>query len=390
MSTPTDTPTPTSTPKSADGNDRITTRLDSWEGITSSPVRPATKAIALGSLAGGVVTALLVWLLLDSLALGVVVGYLIYLVAVYVGYRVTAGRRVGLDQLMRGLVYGAFGIAVLPLISLLFTVINEGIGRAVSLDFLLQTMNGITGLDDQAYAEGTAPFIGGAYHAILGTLIITGIATVISVPIGVFAAIYLVEYAGRPQFVRVLRFFVDVMTGIPSIVAGLFAFAFFGVLFGIGTKNAMAGAIALSVLMIPTVVRNSEEMLRIVSNELREASLALGVPKWRTIYKVVLPTAASGLASGVTLAIARVIGETAPLLVAVGGFYALNTNPLQGPMNTLAVYAYEMFTKPLNPGVRDPSLERAWAAALILVLIVIALNLTARLIAKVFAPKTGR
>ena len=379
----------TAAPPRPDKQDRTTTRLDQWEGITSSPVRPAPRRLALLCLGAAVVVALLVWLV-TNLPLGLVAGYLTYLVAVFVTYRRAAGHRVGMDQLMRGLVYGAFALAVMPLISLLLTVFVNGIGRTVNPDFLLQTMNGITGLADQAYAEGSAPFIGGAYHAIMGTIIITALTTLISVPIGMFAAIYLVEYAGKSPLGRIIRFLVDVMTGIPSIVAGLFAFALFGVLFGIGTKNAMAGAIALAVLMVPTVVRNSEEMLRIVPNELREASLALGVPKWRTIYKVVLPTAASGLASGVTLAIARVIGETAPLLVAVGGFYALNTNPLQGPMQTLAVYAYEMFTRPLNPGVRDPSLERAWAAALILMLIVVALNLTARAIAKYFAPKTGR
>ena len=142
--------------------------------------------------------------------------------------------------------------------------------------------------------------------------------------------------------------------------------------------------------MIPTVVRNSEEMLRIVPNELREASLALGVPQWRTIAKVVLPTAVSGLASGVTLAIARVIGETAPLLVTVGYARGLNIDPTSGPMNTLAVYAYYMFTKPLSPGFREPSLDRAWAAALLLVIIVVLLNLVARLIARAFAPKTSR
>jgi phosphate transport system permease protein len=160
--------------------------------------------------------------------------------------------------------------------------------------------------------------------------------------------------------------------------------------FGVGTKNGAAGAVALAVLMIPTVVRNSEEMLRIVPNELREASLALGVPQWRTIAKVVLPTAVSGLASGVTLAIARVIGETAPLLVAVGYARGLNVDPTSGPMNTLAVYAYYMFTKPLSPGFREPSLDRAWAAALLLVIIVVLLNLVARLIARAFAPKTSR
>ncbi len=388
MSTPTKA---SPTPKPTDGDEGpITSRLDQWEGITSSAVRPAPARLPWIAAGAGVLVGVLAWLLLSNVALGVVVGYLVYVITTYVAHRTVAGRRVGMDQLMRALIYGAFALALLPLISLLLTVSVNGIGRALNPDFLQQTMNGITGLADQRYANGDAPFIGGAYHAILGTLIITGLATIISVPIGLFAAIYLVEYGGKTKLTLALRFFVDVMTGIPSIVAGLFAFALFAVIFGIGTKNGFAGAIALSVLMIPTVVRNSEEMLRIVPNELREASLALGVPKWRTIFKVVLPTAASGLASGVTLAIARVIGETAPLLVAVGGFYALNYNPFQGPMNTLAVYAYEMFTKPLNPGVRDPSLERAWAAALILVAIVIALNLTARLIAKVFAPKTGR
>ncbi|MGB3762015.1 MAG: phosphate ABC transporter permease PstA [Ornithinimicrobium sp.] len=388
MSTPTKTPAPSKSTGSS--KQASTSRLDSWEGITSSPVRPAPARLGLITLGAGVVVGLLAWLVLSNIALGVVIGYLVYVIGTYVAHRSVAGRRVGKDQLMRALVYGAFALALLPLVSLLLTVVTNGIPRAFNPDFLQQTMNGITGLADQQYADGTAPFIGGAYHAIMGTLIITGVATVISVPIGMFAAIYLVEYGGKTRLTQAIRFFVDVMTGIPSIVAGLFAFALFGVIFGIGTKNGFAGAIALSVLMIPTVVRNSEEMLRIVPNELREASLALGVPKWRTIYKVVLPTAASGLASGVTLAIARVIGETAPLLVAVGGFYALNYNPFSGPMQTLAVYAYEMFTKPLNPGVRDPSLERAWAAALILVVIVIALNLSARLIAKVFAPKTGR
>lgn len=386
--------TPTKTPKGSQAEDSRgepgSPRNAGREGITTSAVKPAPPHLVLITFAVGLVVGVVAWLLLSNIALGALIGYLVYVAGAYFSHRILAGRRVGTDQLMRALIYGAFALALLPLISLILTVVVNGAGRAVDPDFLQQTMNGITGLADSTYADGSGPFIGGVYHAIFGTLIITGIATVISVPIGLFAAIYLVEYGGKTTLTQMIRFFVDVMTGIPSIVAGLFAFALFGVIFGIGTKNGMAGAIALSVLMIPTVVRNSEEMLRIVPNELREAALALGVPKWRVIYKIVLPTAASGLASGVTLAIARVIGETAPLLVAVGGFYALNYNPLSGPMQTLAVYAYEMFTKPLNPGVRDPSLERAWAAALILLAIVIALNLTARLIAKAFAPKTGR
>ncbi|MCE0487338.1 phosphate ABC transporter permease PstA [Ornithinimicrobium sediminis] len=361
------------------------------EGIELSTVRPAGDRIGYAVLLGALALAATLWLAGGlNVVLAAVVGFLVYLAGVYTAYRVVGGRRVATDHVMRGLVYGAFILAVLPLVSLLWTVVGQGIPRAFHPDFLLQTMNGVTGVQDEATMQEGAPMVGGAYHAVVGTLVITGIATVLSVPIGLFTAIYLVEYSNKNALSHVIRFLVDVMTGIPSIVAGLFAFALWAMVFGIGTKDALAGAVALSVLMIPTVVRSSEEMLRIVPNDLREASLALGVPKWRTVAKVVLPTAASGLASGVTLAIARVIGETAPLLVAVGYARGLNLNPVEGPMNSLAVYAYYMFTRPLNPGFRDPSLERAWAAALLLVLLVVALNLTARLIAKLFAPKTGR
>lgn len=366
-------------------------QLDRVTGVVPSPVRPASANFAWYALAGGIVAGVVLWQLLGlALPVAAVIGYLVYVLAVHVTYRVVGGARVATDQTMRALIYGAFALAIIPLISLLWTVVENGGLRVLNPDFLSQSMNGVTGLHDKAYVEEGAPMIGGAYHAIIGTLIVTGIATVISVPIGLFTAIYLVEYGGKSRLAKAIRFLVDVMTGIPSIVAGLFAFALFAVLFGIGTKNGLAGAVALSVLMIPTVVRNSEEMLRIVPNELREAALALGVPKWLTIAKVVLPTAASGLASGITLAIARVIGETAPLLVAVGFTRAVNVNPVDGPMSNLALYAYYMFTRPLNPGYRDPSIERAWAAAVLLVVIVIALNLIARAIAKVFAPKTGR
>lgn len=282
-----------------------------------------------------------------------------------------------LDRLATVAVTAAFLLALFPLVSLLITVGSKGFAL-LSAEFLTTDMVGVFG-------DMTS---GGVWHAVVGTLMVTLTAAIIAVPLGILTAIYLVEY-GQGRLAKAITFFVDVMTGIPSIVAGLFAFALFGMLFGVGTKNGLAGAIALSVLMIPTVVRNSEEMLRIVPNELREASLALGVPKWATIAKVVLPTAASGLASGVTLAIARVIGETAPLLVAVGFTRAVNADPTDGPMMNLALYAYYMFARPLNPGYRDPSIERAWASAVLLVLIVVILNLTARAIAKAFAPKTS-
>lgn len=363
-------------------------RLDEIEGVELNPVTASTDRAfhALAVLA--VVATVLLRLVGVNLALAAVGCYLLFVALVYVVYRVRNGGRVATDQTARAALYGTFIVAIVPLVSLLWTVIANGGATAFNPDFLFTSMRGVTGVHDRATVEEGAPLIGGAYHAIIGTLIITGLAALISVPIGLFTAIFMVEYRSRGRLSTTIRFLVDVMTGIPSIVAGLFAFALWAVLFGVGTKNGYAGAIALSVLMIPTVVRSGEEMLRIVPNELREAALALGVPKWRTIVKVVLPTAASGLAAGVTLAIARVIGETAPLLVAVGVTQGINLNPGQGPMNTLAVYAYNLFKYPRNPGYPDPSMDRAWAAAFLLILVVVLLNLLARLIATYFAPKT--
>ena len=227
---------------------------------------------------------------------------------------------------------------------------------------------------------------GGAVHAIYGTLIVTGLTTLISVPIGLLCAIYLVEYGQGRRLARSITFFVDVMTGIPSIVAGLFAYALFGVLFGPGTVNGLAGAVALSVLMIPTIVRSAEEYLRLVPHELREASYALGVPKWRTILKIVLPTAMAGIVTGVILAIARVIGETAPLLVTMGYTDSLNVNPTAHAMTTLPVFVYYQFMQPGEPAAAY--LTRAWTGALTLVVIVMLLNAIGRLVARRFAPKS--
>jgi phosphate transport system permease protein len=178
------------------------------------------------------------------------------------------------------------------------------------------------------------------------------------------------------------------MTGIPSIVAGLFAYALFAIFFGPGVRLGIAGAVALSVLMIPVMVRSAEEVLKLVPNELREAAYALGVPKWRTIVKVVIPTAIAGLGTSVTLAIARVIGETAPLLVTVGITNATNLDPFDGRMATLPVFAYYQLTQPGVPP--EFGIDRAWTAALVLIMLVMGLNLVARLISHFFAPKTGR
>jgi phosphate transport system permease protein len=270
------------------------------------------------------------------------------------------------------LVYGAFALAMLPLISLVWTVLSKGL-PGLSMAFFTETMRGVIG-------EG-----GGIAHAIVGTLLVTGLAAVISIPIGLMAAIYLVEY-GRGRLARWVTFLVDVMTGIPSIVAGLFAYALFVVFYGPGVRMGAAGSVALSVLMIPVVVRSSEEMLKLVPNELREASYALGVPRWRTIVKVVLPTAVAGIATGVTLSIARVIGETAPLLLVCGLTTSMNTDLFNGRMTTLPVFTYYSYATPGFPP--EAGYDRAWSAALVLITIVMALNLVARVISFIFAPKT--
>jgi phosphate transport system permease protein len=263
---------------------------------------------------------------------------------------------------------------MIPLVSLVYTVLDKGLARFDGA-FFTNSMFRVVG-------EG-----GGAYHAILGTVIITALATLISVPIGLMTAIYLVEY-GSGRLKRAITFFVDVMTGIPSIVAGLFAFALFTLLFGNDFRAGIMGAVALSVLMIPVVVRSCEEVLKLVPNELREASYALGVPKWRTVVKVVLPTAIAGLGTGVTLAVARVVGETAPLLITVGLITGTNLNPFDGRMATLPVFAYYQLTQPGT--ATQAFLDRAWTAALVLIILVMALNVVARLISRFFAPSTGR
>jgi phosphate transport system permease protein len=301
-----------------------------------------------------------------------ILAFLVNLVAITVISRRVEGPRRGTDRMVTTLVYGAFTLAMLPLASLVWTVLNRG-HKGLSLDFFTHTMRGVIG-------EG-----GGIGHAIVGTLLVTALAALISIPIGLMAAIYLVEY-GRGALARWVTFLVDVMTGIPSIVAGLFAYALFVIFYGPGVRMGAAGSVALSVLMIPVVVRSSEEMLKLVPNELREAAFALGVPRWRTILKVVLPTAVAGIATGITLSIARVIGETAPLLIVAGLTTSMNTNLFSGRMTTLPVFAYNSYASPGFPP--QPGTDRAWSAALVLIAIVMALNLIARVISRMFAPKT--
>ncbi|MGO3191247.1 MAG: phosphate ABC transporter permease PstA [Microbacterium sp.] len=310
-----------------------------------------------------------------NIAMTLVVGILLYMLLIFVVSTVAESRRHATDRLMTALVSAAFVVALLPLVSLLYTVVIAGLVR-FDAEFFSFSMRNVVG-------EG-----GGAVHALWGTVLITLGATVISVPVGLMTSIYLVEYGEGKKLARGITFLVDVMTGIPSIVAGLFIYSVFALIMGPGTRMGIMGSLSLAVLMIPVVVRGSEELLRIVPNELREAAYALGVPKWLTILKVVMPTAIAGITTSIMLAIARVIGETAPLLLTVGMVQSMNLNMFSGQMATLPVFTYMQAKYPGIPA--EAFIDRAWASALALILIVMVLNLVARLVAKLFAPKTGR
>jgi phosphate transport system permease protein len=323
--------------------------------------RWGTWAVVGGSAAA--VAAILIAAAVFTVALALVFGTFLAALVLYAWSRVVEGPRRAKDRLMTLAIAAAFGLAMIPLFSLVFEVAKRGI-PGLSVEFFTEDARGVVGG-------------GGAAHAIMGTLIITAVASVISVPIGIMAAIYLNEY-GTGRLRRALTFFVDVMTGIPSIVAGLFAYALFEIFLGPGIRLGVMGSVALSVLMIPIVIRSAEEVLKIVPDHLREAAYALGTPKWKTITKVVLPTAFAGLVTGVMIAIARIIGETAPLLVTTGVVDSMNTDPFNGRMQNLAVYAYNEYR---SPGVmKQASYDKAWAAALTLIAIVMILNVAARLV----------
>ncbi|MDR1448337.1 MAG: phosphate ABC transporter permease PstA [Candidatus Ancillula sp.] len=300
-------------------------------------------------------------------------------------------RRKVTNKVMTGVVALAFLITLVPLVSTIYTTLEFGITR-LNWDFLSNTMKGVIG--------GRPPF-GGIYHAIIGTGLVTFGAALIAVPIGILTAIYLVEYSPSEdhRLARCISTLVDVMTGIPSIVAGLFAYAFFAIVFGPGAVFGFSGSVALSVLMIPTVVRSTEEMLKVVPQDMREASLALGISKERTICRIVLRIALPGIITGVLLAIARIIGETAPLLITVGSFDSLNANLFSGRMMTLPVYIYGQYQEGfatctpqalVDGCVESIRLERAWAAALVLIIIVLVLNIIGRVVKAKLMNKRGK
>lgn len=297
---------------------------------------------------------------------------LLFVAITYTASAVVENRRQAKDRVATSVVWVCFVLAVIPLFSLLWTTISRGI-EVLDGDFLSHSMNGVT-----SFEAG-----GGVYHALLGTIEQVALATAIAAPIGLLTAVYLVEY-GKGSLAKAVTFFVDVMTGIPSIVAGLFILTTWNLMLGFG-PSGFAGAMALSILMMPVVVRSTEEMLKLVPNELREAALALGVPKWRVILKVVLPTAIGGISTGVMLAVARIAGETAPIMLLVFGSQLINSNPFEGAQSSLPLYIWEQY----KVG-SEASYDRAWAAALVLIAFVMILNLVARGIARWKAPKTGR
>lgn len=320
-----------------------------------------------------------------SIAGIVVLAALLYVLLLPTWSLVVENRRSAVDRLVTALIWCALGIALAPLLSILWMVIHNGASQLTASFF---TNNGVQTL---SFVGGKVAYVGGGgiAHALIGTLIITLAATIISVPIGIMAAIYLVEYGSKSRAASVLRFLVDVMTGIPSIVAGLFAYALFALLLGPSVTMAFSGSLALALLMIPIVVRATEEMLKLVPDHLREASYALGVPKWRTILKIVLPTSSSGIITGVTLAIARVIGETAPLLITVGWSAATNFNlfATTTPTATLPTFIYNTYSNQTGTAaVVHQHVDQAWGAALVLIIIVLVLNLIARILGRILAP----
>ncbi|HET7474613.1 MAG TPA: phosphate ABC transporter permease PstA [Dermatophilaceae bacterium] len=283
--------------------------------------------------------------------------------------------RVGLTRADRGralrnrlaavVMWAAFGVAMIPLVWILGTVAVKGGSLLLESQWWTNSQRGIT-----ARTVG-----GGAVHAIQGTLIQGAATAVIAVPIGILTAIYLVEY-GRGGLARAVSFMVDILTGVPSIVAALFIYAVWVTTFGL-QRVGFAVCLALVLLMIPVVVRSTEEMLKLVPNELREASYALGVPKWKTVMRIVLPTAFSGIITGVLLGLARVMGETAPLLILGPYTKSIATDLFGGLMPTLPTMINIDRQQALEPAV-----DRVWAASLTLILLVLLLNLAGRLVAR--------
>jgi phosphate transport system permease protein len=282
---------------------------------------------------------------------------------------VSRGRRLR-NRLATVWMYLSFVIVAVPLVIVVGYVVVKGIGVINGAWFTQKIL-----ILDTKSGGGMAP-------AIVGTLVITFWAAVLSVPLGVLAAIYLHEYGKRSRLARIVRFMSDVMTGVPSIIMGLFIFVVFTLPLGANGLVGFGGSLALACLMLPIVIRSSEEMLRLVPDDLRQASYALGNRKWRTILTVVLPASIGGMVSGIMLAVARAAGETAPLLFTIGAARRINWNVFQGPNTALSLQIWNNSQSPYSPAQ-----DRAWGAALTLVVIVFVLTLIARLVASRFSLK---
>ena len=283
-------------------------------------------------------------------------------------------RRKVTNHLATVLVTSSLLVALVPLVWVLYSVIVRGWAALSSPTWFTNSQAGMT-----TFSAG-----GGAYHAIVGTLLQGLVCSLISIPIGVMVGVYLVEYGGGTRLGKVTTFMVDILTGVPSIVAALFIYALWVATLGFG-RSGFAVSLALVLLMIPVIVRATEEMLRIVPMDLREASYALGVPKWKTIVRIVIPTALSGIVTGIMLALARVMGETAPLLILIGYAQAMNFDMFGGFMGSLPGMMYDQISA--GAGANPVPTDRLWGAALTLILLVALLNVGARAVARLFSPK---
>lgn len=264
--------------------------------------------------------------------------------------------------------------AVTPLALVLWSVVAKGFTAITSTLWWTHSQAGMT-----AFVSG-----GGAYHAIVGTVLQGVVCAAISIPVGLLLAIYLVEYGGGTALGRVAGFMVDILSGVPSMVAALFVYALFVATLGL-PRSQFAVSLALVLLMLPVIVRATEEMLRIVPVDLREASYALGITKWRTIASVVIPTGLSGIVTGILLAVARVMGETAPLLILVGYAQSMNFDIFSGFMGTLPGMMYHQTSA--GAGVNTVPTDRLWGAALTLILVIAIINVGARVAAKLLGAK---
>jgi len=325
--------------------------------IPSYPWRPKLKSLAPDIL-GGLFTAISTFAIVAITPLKgklgfslVLIGMAILTAAVLTGVR--KDRKAVTNSVTTVLVYIAAAFVVIPLISILWEIFSRGIS-GLSLGIFTRDMSATS--TDAPLNEG------GLIHALVGTIYLIVFASAVSTPIGILAALYIVEVKGK--FAGLVRFFVQAMSGVPSIVAGLFLYAVWLITLG-NSYNTFVGAGALAILMIPTVARTAEEVLKLIPNDLREAGLAMGATQWRTVSMVVIPAARSGLVTAVILGIARVAGETAPLLLTIGGSDALNLNPASGNNAALPQYVW----KNLLLGT-ELAISRAWLGVMVLIIFV--------------------